>query len=93
MKPIKFLQKIGHDDFKDISAQARSGTLHVIRDPQPGAIKPDHIIGRVSSAFNLGKKVEVMADFVYWGPEKQDLKFAKVDSVWYLTVINKPEKP
>jgi hypothetical protein len=87
---FKFLQKVSQPDFKQITEQMRGAGLHVMRDPKPGGLKMDHVVGRVSSAFNLGKKVEVTANILY--DPKDEVKLTKDDGVWYLVIKTNSNK-
>lgn len=88
MAKKKIQQKIAQVDFKQINENIKAGTLHVVRDPKPGAIKMDHVSGRVTQAFNLGgKKIEFETNAVIHNDDC--VKFGKLDDHWYLIVTSK----
>lgn len=84
MAKICIAQKLGLDNFKVLNAQFRNTGVHVIRKPAQGPVVMEHVLGRIQSVFNLGKKLEVVIpDTVnYLTPDQ--LRFEKLDGVYYL---------
>lgn len=64
MATIKVQQKLGLEDFKSLSAQIKGEGVQIItaKNPSIEYITGDDYLGKVSNAFNLGKKVEVLVE-------------------------------
>lgn len=65
MATIKVQQKLSQDDFKKLTAQIKSpGGVQIITGKNPSIeyITADDYLGKVSNAFNLGKKVEALVE-------------------------------
>ena len=83
MAKLKLQQKLGLGAFKQLSDQLKTSGVHVVHgDPTKlAAVKQEHVVAKVVSAFNLGKKIEVNTSTeASWGK----YKFAQLDGVFYL---------
>lgn len=89
MAKICIAQKLGLDNFKVLNSQFRATGVHIIRKPEQGPVAMEHVLGRLQSVFNLGKKLEVVIpDSVnHFSPDR--LRFEKLDGVYYLVRSDK----
>lgn len=92
MANVKINQKMCMGTFKILMDQKKSGGLHVIREVngKPSAHATD-VIGRVTNAFNLGKKIDVYLEL--YGIQKEPggkkpiegiFRFEQLGDVFYL---------
>lgn len=89
MANVKINQKMCSSVFKRMMEQRKSGGLHVIRDVTTPT--KEDVIGRVTDAFNLGKKIDVFLEL--YGIQKEPggkkpvagvFRFAELGNVFYL---------
>lgn len=90
MANVKINQKLNQPTFKTIMEQKKAGGLHVIREVT-GPVTQEDVIGRVTTAFNLGKKLDVHLEL--YGIQKEpggkkpvegNFRFEEIGAVFYL---------
>lgn len=92
MPNVKFAQKLGNDSYKRlVDQQKNGGGVFVITGVNPSAdpVTVDHVIGRVTSIFNLVKKLDVYVELKNERDNKKKLegqyRFVQaVDDKFYL---------
>lgn len=92
MPNVKFAQKLGNDSYKRLVEQQKNGGgVFVITgvNPSTGPVTVDHVIGRVTSIFNLVKKLDVYVELKNERDNKKKLtgqyRFVQaVDDKFYL---------
>lgn len=82
MATLKVQQKLSHAAFQVLSEQIKSSGVHIINKVSGTVVTADDVIGKVSNAFLLGAKIEVIV------PDKIDVKssyrFEKINGAYYL---------
>lgn len=82
MATLKVQQKLSHAAFQVLSEQIKSSGVHIINKVSGTVVTADDVIGKVSNAFLLGAKIEVIV------PDKIDVKasyrFEKINEAYYL---------
>lgn len=82
MANIKVQQKLGQEAFAVLNKQIKTGGVHVVTSVEGNTVKPDNVIGKVQSAFNLGGKIDVTLAVAVNG--KGEYRFEKIQDVYYL---------
>lgn len=91
MAKIKVQQKLGLEDFKSLAAQIKGDGVQVISGKNPSIeyITGEDYLGKVSNAFNLGKKVEVLVEMKSPDTPLTGYHFRKVlNDRWFLTKLD-----
>lgn len=82
MANIKVQQKLSHDSFRALSAQIKTSGVHIINKVEGGVVTADDVLGKVSDAFLIGAKIDVIV------PDRIDTKakyrFEKISDTYYL---------
>lgn len=83
MATIKVQQKLGQDDFKKLLAQIKGDGVRII-EKVTDVHSPAPSLGKVSNAFNLGKKVEAMVTMKDPETPLTGYHFHNVHDQWFL---------
>jgi 2-hydroxy-3-keto-5-methylthiopentenyl-1-phosphate phosphatase len=81
---IKIKQKLGKESFAKLQEQLKTKGVKVIVSNKDGFITSDDVIGKVTSVFNLGQKLDVYADVRDKDKNGTEFKFAKIQDDFYL---------
>jgi hypothetical protein len=88
MAKVMIQQKLGLDSFRKLTDQIKAEGVHVVtsdgRDMSTRAVLQPDVICKVQSAFNLGKKIDVLFDRQDVLTKGYEFHFTKFNDVFYL---------